>query len=303
MREALEVLALLGEESDADADAFRRVVENLPRLDVQLDRASDLAELEARLAEKRFDVVFRGFDSANAKDVMGLLRRLADDEDEPPVILLVSSGDEVSAFEAMDAGACDYVIQERLDGDVLARSVRYALDRRRMEMERAHLAEKLAELTVIDELTNLPTSKRLRQVLEEEIVRSSRTGRPFAVLIADLDHFSRINEQHGRRRGDQVLKLCAGALEECVRGMDFVARYGGEEFCVILREIDADYTREVADRLLASVKALPDPATTISIGMAVWEPDHSADDLLRMGDNALAQAKQGGRDRAVLCAG
>ena len=294
MSTAEMIRALLVEDDDEDADILRRYMSRLADYTVAVTHVHSAEEALAAISGDGFDLLFLDMHLGGA-DGMDLLDRLKGSCDTP-VIVVTGTGDEARAVEAMKAGAYDYLGKDTLTVDLLERAVRYACRRHLLEQERARMVEKLAELSVTDELTSLANRRSLSQRLEEEAKRSARTGRAFAVLMVDLDHFKEVNDRHGHQIGDSVLQQCARMLKENVRGTDFVARYGGEEFCVVLPETSLQGAQHVAEKLREAVANLPDPVPTISVGVAVWQPQVSADELLGQADEALYHAKQHGRD-------
>ena len=298
MSTAEMIRALLVEDDDEDADILRRYMSRLADYTVAVTHVHSAEEALAAISGDGFDLVFLDMHLGGA-DGMDLLDRLKGSCDTP-VIVVTGTGDEARAVEAMKAGAYDYLGKDTLTVDLLERAVRYACRRHLLEQERARMVEKLAELSVTDELTSLANRRSLSQRLEGEAKRSARTGRPFAVLMVDLDHFKEVNDRHGHQVGDSVLQQCARTLKENVRGTDFVARYGGEEFCVVLPETSLQGAQHVAEKLREAVANLPHPVPTISVGVAVWQLQVSADELLGQADDALYHAKQRGRDRVAV---
>ncbi len=160
----------------------------------------------------------------------------------------------------------------------------------------------LERLSVTDGLTGLSNHRALMQRLGEEVVRSKRTARPFAVIMADVDHFKQYNDAFGHPAGDDVLKQVAGILKEATRTVDCAARYGGEEFAVLLPETELDGVMEVAERIRARVEAtqFPGRAITLSVGVAVFPKDSSeAAGIIAAADEALYVAKREGRNQVV----
>lgn len=169
--------------------------------------------------------------------------------------------------------------------------------------------QKLQKLSSHDALTGLLNHGALMDALQREIARSKRTGRPFSFLMADLDHFKAINDQYGHLSGDRILAETSGALAETVRAQDMVGRYGGEEFGIILPETGLEQAEAAAERCRNAVEkngVLLDGAgdihVTISIGCASWEiaADESPGELIKRADEALYQAKRGGRNCVAL---
>jgi diguanylate cyclase (GGDEF)-like protein len=161
---------------------------------------------------------------------------------------------------------------------------------------------RLRDLAVTDELTNVANRRLLLERLTIEIERSRRGQTALSVLMIDLDHFKRVNDQHGHLVGDEVLRGVARALVEHVRRADLVARYGGEEFVVLLPDSPRSQAVLVAEKLRGAVAALalPGGRLTISVGVATLPDDAAgAEAVLEAADRALFAAKRAGRDRVV----
>ena len=166
-------------------------------------------------------------------------------------------------------------------------------------------------LASIDSLTGLTNRRRFLELASQELVRARRYGTPLALVIADLDHFKLINDEHGHSVGDQALAHAARVLAGGIRDVDTISRYGGEEFAILLPMTDAGGAAEVAERCtrrLADTPLIADGIgairITASMGVAgcVGGDCGSLDELLRTADAALYRAKQAGRDRVVLAA-
>lgn len=176
---------------------------------------------------------------------------------------------------------------------------------REAQAELARLNAQLEVLAHTDALTGLPNRRRLMQRLEEEVARSRRYGSPLSVLLADLDHFKRINDTRGHTVGDQVLTRCGEALSALLRPADLAARCGGEEFAVILPETHLEGAIEAALRMQQRLRALEhlDAArgetfqVTWSMGVVELGPGApSGETLLTRADAALYHTKATGRD-------
>ncbi len=166
----------------------------------------------------------------------------------------------------------------------------------------------LERLSVTDHLTGLANRRHLTAELEREVRRSERHERRFAVLMLDVDHFKGFNDAHGHPAGDQVLMRLAGVLRDLVREVDTAARYGGEEFLVILPETPGTEAARVAERIRARVAeerfspngGAGEVGVTVSIGVAEFPGDATKPDgLIESADQALYQAKEGGRNRVI----
>ena len=166
---------------------------------------------------------------------------------------------------------------------------------------RSRRNQHFAQLALCDDLTGVGNRRRL----DRDLAIEARNGdTPVAVIMVDVDHFKRINDELGHDAGDQVLRAVADVLRREVRTGDVVYRYGGEEFCVLLAETNTTEAGQVAERIRFSVSrmalAVDDPLT-VSIGVALGKGTHVAQTMLRA-DEALFKSKDGGRDRVTLAA-
>lgn len=164
------------------------------------------------------------------------------------------------------------------------------------------LAERLTRLARVDALTGCLNYRGFRDRLETEIARARRTGRPVALLHADLDHFKQVNDGLGHPVGDQVLGNIGEVLEGIARRADVVARIGGEEFAVLLPETTLADAERIAERVRVTVRGLDEPAqVTVSVGVsALPEVADTAQQLVSTADRALYAAKGSGRDRVAV---
>jgi diguanylate cyclase (GGDEF)-like protein len=164
--------------------------------------------------------------------------------------------------------------------------------------------QELLRLATVDGLTGVLNRRRLLEQATHHHQLALRHARPMALVMLDIDHFKRINDQHGHPVGDRALGLFAQALQQTVRQPDLVGRYGGEEFCIVLPLSGADAAQAVDQRLREAVRRDVVPALgfdmTFSAGVALARPDDQGlDDLIGRADRALYEAKQGGRNRLV----
>jgi diguanylate cyclase (GGDEF)-like protein len=164
--------------------------------------------------------------------------------------------------------------------------------------------EELERMSTTDMLTGLGNRRHLMNLLPQEIERARRAARPFSILMLDVDHFKKYNDNHGHQAGDDVLARVSMVLRDSIRPYDCAARYGGEEFLIVLSGASLDHARECAERIREHVRAeqLEGGSVTVSIGVAEY-PLHgdTADAVIAQADAALYEAKRAGRDR-VICA-
>jgi diguanylate cyclase (GGDEF)-like protein len=175
-----------------------------------------------------------------------------------------------------------------------------------MTMDR--LQAEMVQLAGMDDLTGVANRRRFLSVCEQECIRSIRTGRPFSVMVIDIDRFKAINDGYGHAAGDEFLKLLARTARAHLRGQDLLARLGGDEFSVLMPETSGENATKSANRLVAAIREVTlsrDGATvgsTISVGVAEWSPAVGNDPcvLLELADRALYLTKNGGRDGVTV---
>ena len=164
---------------------------------------------------------------------------------------------------------------------------------KRVEGEREELLGKVREMATHDSLTGLFNRRVLEEQLPREMARARRSRSPLCVALIDIDHFKAYNDSHGHLAGDEVLRECARAWDDALRGEDTIVRFGGEEFLVLLPDTPPKEAAEVVERLRERTPM----DQTCSAGLASWDFGESADDLLGRADAALYLAKAGGRDQ------
>lgn len=231
-----------------------------------------------------------------------------------PVILLTSETHPGNKVKGLDLGANDYVTKPFDPGELVAR-VKNLLRIKELQQEveeknsqLAELNQRLEAMAITDELTGLFNRRHFAERLREEFARSKRYQLDLACIMFDIDNFKRINDQWGHQTGDKVLKELGALLKRSHRTHDLAARYGGEEFILILCQTDhkgampfAEQLRKnVQDHAFTAVSGQP-VVVTISVGVGSYPaPDVTQpDDLVRVTDGALYQAKRTGKNRVV----
>ena len=231
------------------------------------------------------------------------------------VIVLQTRPDAGLGAHALDLGADD-LMTDGFDAAELALRVKSVMRRKRMgEQLRASVRTGL-QAAVFDPLTGLYNRRYAMPHLERIAQHACKTERSFAVMVADLDHFKRINDVYGHASGDAVLVEVGTRLRRVLRNTDMVARIGGEEFMVIMPGTDLPEAQKAAVRICSDISAKPfvvpgsaTPITvTISVGMAIGGGDRLANNrknddghtLLEEADRALFTAKGRGRNQVNL---
>ncbi len=200
----------------------------------------------------------------------------------------------------------DEVVLDGLVVDITeARDTERALRETLGELERARADAEHRART--DGLTGLPNRGHLLDALARELARAERDASRVALLLLDLDHFKRINDAFGHPTGDEVLVGIGRCLQSVIRPYDVVARWGGEEFAILLPAVGGvGELRTVGERICRAIRAAPlttaagEVSVTASVGAALAIPGTTADDLLRVADDAMYAAKARGRDRVCI---
>jgi diguanylate cyclase (GGDEF)-like protein len=282
---------LLIEDNDEEALLIQEMLGVTRRFFFHLKRAGSLGEGLSSLGREKPDVILtdlclpdsRGYDT---------FRQLAQYAKDLPVILLTNLDDEALGLQAIREGAQDYLVKTELSAALLAKTIRYAIERKRIELAALH-----------DVLTGLPNRALFLDRLERAIQHTKRyTETLYAILCLDLDRFELVNNSLGRPMGDQLLVIYARKLESCLRSEDTVSRFGGDEFVVLLQDIHQDRDAiEVAERILGEFLRPVEldghrVVISASIGIVLGEAYYDRpEDILRDADIALHQAKVMGK--------
>ncbi len=167
------------------------------------------------------------------------------------------------------------------------------------------LEEELRRQAHVDYLTGVYNRRHFMERAEQELSRAHRYAKPLSMLMLDIDHFKQINDRHGHKVGDTVLKAVADLSQATFRDVDIVGRLGGEEFAALLPETDQPAALEAAERLRATIAnariplpGAPPVSFSVSIGVSSMDsPEDNIDALLQRADKALYKAKDSGRNR------
>lgn len=236
-------------------------------------------------------------------DICRAIRKNAD-EHYHYIILLTSQQRDEDLVIGMEAGADDYIIKPFKYNEL---RVRLRAGRRIIELQNDLLAarEILRAKAAHDSLTGLLNHEEILGVLDRELARSERDGICVSIIMADIDHFKKINDTYGHLAGDAVLRLTAREMHSMMRAYDSIGRYGGEEFLVILPECCLECAAAFAERLRKRISSEKMDTTeglisvTISLGVAASNREKGEDGqtLVRAADAALYKAKESGRNR------
>lgn len=238
----------------------------------------------ANVADVSSDARFRNDDQRPFEATSVLAVPILDGQRTLGVLSL--SSESPAAFDATDEAAAA----------LLAHSAAQAL-----------VTDELRRLAVTDSQTLAFNHGHLMPRIAEEMERARRAAAPMSILLLDLDHFKRVNDEHGHTVGDAVLRAFADRVRESVRSVDALVRRGGEEFVLILPDTGVRRARGVAERLRRGLREQPLRVfdefvvdQSVSVGVACWDGEESPQALDERADHAMYEAKEGGRDRVVV---
>lgn len=211
---------------------------------------------------------------------------------EVPVVVLTGLDDERFAVREVHEGAQDYLVKGQVDGPLLVRSLRYAIERQRLQTQ-------LRSLSLVDELTGLHNRRGFLTLAAQYLKSARRANSKLLFVYADLDQLKQINDNFGHQAGDLALIKTAEILRETFRESDIVARIGGDEFVVLATEAASGSARFLTVRLqacLAAHNARADNQYKLSISMGIvrYDPQNpcSVDELLSQADALMYEQKK-----------
>ena len=220
------------------------------------------------------------------------------------IILLTSKDTHTDLISALEAGADDYLVKPFDEQELKARLFvgKRIVD---LQQELVVAREAMRHAATHDGLTGLANRSAGMETLRRELARSFRQGTPLTVILADIDHFKKVNDQWGHIVGDEVLVEMGRRLRTQLRPYDLVARYGGEEFLLVLPDCDLTSALIRADQIRGFVASQPfttsvqPQAITVSMGVAVVneKTELPLEEVLHLADVGLYKAKSEGRNR------
>lgn len=281
--------------SEALASAHETIVEGDPQKAMQ------------RLTSEEYDLLVVSL-SLNGFDGLRLCSQARSHERSRrlPIVILVEPGDDARLLRGLDLGVNDYLMRPIDRHEMMAR-VKSQIKRKRHADFLRNSLEESVEASVIDSLTGLHNRRYMESHMKALLSAAVEGGRPLSVLLADIDHFKKVNDTYGHDVGDLVLKEFSKRFARNTRGIDLACRLGGEEFMIVMPDTDIARAYQVGERLRACVAADPFPIAsdqsirvTASVGLATLERnDDSTQTLFKKADQALYAAKRRGRNRVA----
>ncbi len=295
MKEYLKILIV--EDNPGDVRIIQEIFKEIISMKAELIQVSTLADAQEKISKSNFDLVLLDLSLPDGYKLEGV-KRICTMYPNIPVIVLTGLQDDQIAIDAIKIGAQDYMVKDQIDHCLLDKAIRYAIERKKMDLKFQHLASH-------DFLTNLPNRNCLMEQVDLSIERTNRRieeseNAKVVFILFDLNGFKSINDTYGHLIGDLLLIQIAERLKESVRMIDTVARLGGDEFGVLFEindgELNTIFTiREKIDSIfdqpfnVNNIEIL----ITNSMGLSIYPDDgQTFEELYMIADKDMYKTKK-----------
>lgn len=273
---------------------LKELLKKQPEPSFQLYEASTVKEALEHLQSGTTDIILLEL-ALRETSGLEIFEKIQAAAPQIPIVILTSLKDELTALQAVQKGAQDYLLKAEDEGKLLMRVIRCALERQRVKTE-------LLNLSFIDDLTGLYNRRGFFALADQQIRLAKRSKKGFLLMIMDLDEFKKVNDIHGHAKGDEALRKTAELLRRCFRQTDILARLGGDEFAALGIEASSASGEMIYKRLTDLFsecnmeKSLP-YHLKLSGGVAYFDPEKpvSFEALFEEADEKLYQQKRNRR--------
>lgn len=294
MKETLQIL--LVEDNPGDVRIIKELFKDIKSMKVELIHVSTLAEAQEKISKIELDLVLLDLSLPDGYKLEGV-KRICTMYPNIPVIVLTGLKDDQISIDAIKIGAQDYMVKDQIDEYILAKAIRYAIERKKMDLKFQHLASH-------DFLTNLPNRNCLMEQVDLSIERTNRRieedeNAKVVFILFDLNGFKNINDTYGHLIGDLLLIQVAERLKNSIRMIDTVARLGGDEFGVLFEinhgELNTIFTiKEKINTIFSEPFKVNDIEIeiTTSMGLSIYPDDgRTFEELYITADNDMYKTK------------
>lgn len=282
---------LLVEDNPGDARLLQEAFKEISKMSFQFVFCQTLQQALENLANDRPDVCLLDLGLPDAQGLQAV-QSIHGVRPDLPIVVLTVLNDEGVALESLRRGAQDYLVKGKIDSSLLWRSLRYAMERQRVQLE-------LLNLSMHDDLTGLYNRRGFLALAEHHMLLAYRTGRPFLLAYVDLDRLKQINDTFGHQEGNRALVEAAEVIRDSFRHSDILARIGGDEFAAVMLEAGKDSIKTVLERLeqkLDSCNAVLGRRYNLSLSIGIVPGDSTRlpdiEQLLSEADTLMYQNKQ-----------
>src|SRR5712692_8588446 len=282
---------LLVEDNTGDARLLQEAFEEITKMRFQFILCKTLKEALECLANGRPDVCLLDLGLPDAQGLEAV-QNIRGESPDLPIVVLTVLNDETLALQALHNGAQDYLVKGNIDCNTLWRSLRYAMERQRVQLE-------LLNLSMLDDLTGVYNRRGFLTLAEHHVLLAYRTGKPFLVAFMDLDGLKQVNDTLGHQEGKRALVEAAEILLDAIRHSDILARLGGDEFAALMLEANKSSIGTVIRRVgqkLDSCNAMLSRSYDLSLSIGIVPGDttrlSNIEQLLSKADALMYQNKQ-----------
>ncbi len=257
---------------------------------VEVVHVETLSAARPHLLEGQFDAVLLDLSLPDSRG-LATVEQAASLNPRVPIIVLTGLADEAIGTEAVRKGAQDYLVKGTVDGALLVRSIRYAVERKRAE-------EAIRALSLEDELTGLPNRRGFFALAEQQLKVARRTKTGLYLLFADVDGLKTTNDRFGHAEGDRLIRDAAHILRATFRDSDIVARIGGDEFVVLMIQTDEAAPAQFLARLDTEIERRnageKESPLSLSVGVTRYAREAPAplEELIRRADALMYEEKR-----------
>ncbi len=283
--------ALLVSADAEDLQRLRLALDRAATTRLVIERADSRAEAVPRLLEERWDAVLLDIGDGGIPELEGIAR-LHDLVPDVPIVVLTSTHDDAVALDALKAGAQDSLPKHDLDGQLLVRAVRYAVERHQLQVA-------LRAMSLVDDLTGLYNRRGLMALARQQLRMADRLNKRLSLTFVDVDDLKVVNDTFGHSEGDALLIEVAHLLRETFRDSDIIARIGGDEFVVLTMEAASTthptaWTSRLREHLQERNSRPNRFPLQFSTGVAFYDPEFptTIEALLARADQLMYQEKR-----------
>jgi diguanylate cyclase (GGDEF)-like protein len=283
---------LLVEDNPGDDRLIREMLKEVNSATIELTCAESLEVALQAIASGPFTIILLDLNLPDSAGIETFIR-MRDMTPDIPIVVFSGLDDEDVAVHAVEAGAQDYLVKGHVDGTLLVRAIRYALERNRMRLA-------IRNMSLNDELTGLYNRRGFLTLAGQQLKTAERVEKKAALVYIDLDGMKRINDTFGHNEGNQALRDTAEILRKTFRKADIIARLGGDEFVVLALLEGAEANDSFCGRLEEHLAQLNAGAgrqypLALSYGVTLYKPfsPTSIEELVDEADRLMYEQKKG----------
>jgi two-component system cell cycle response regulator len=280
---------LLFEDNIGDARLFAETIKEIPSQRFEIIHVGSLAEGLSILADNSIDIILLDLGLPDSQR-LDTLTKLKSQVLGIPIVVLTGDDDEEIALCAVQQGAQDYLVKQKINAEVISRVIRFAIERQKLQ-------DAVRSLALIDDLTGLYNRRGFFTLAEHHLKLAERMHTNFYLIFSDIDNLKKINDDFGHLQGDLFLKKVAEILRYSFRDSDIIARIGGDEFVVLIPETTDYNAKSAITRLQENIKKYNKEEKknlSLSMGIANFHSNlkFSLQDLLDKADKHLYEEKK-----------